>query len=82
MFMKVTRRFGDEEEITNIFHVLIWAKGGMNASLFRMYIQDIFLSLYSNVSKEYIIENGKVTKGSVFFKTDKGPGFKEDREHI
>lgn len=55
----------------------------MDASLFRMYIQYIVLPLYPNVSKEYITENGKVTNGSVSFKTDRGPGrFKEDREHI
>ena len=39
----------------------------MDASLFRMNVRDIILPLYPNISKEYIIENGKVIQGQVFF---------------
>ena len=42
----------------------------MDASLFHMYIRDIILPLYPNISKECIIENDKVIKGPVFLKTD------------
>ena len=49
----------------------------MDDSLFRMYIRDVILPLYSNS----VMENGKVIKGPVFLKTDSGPGrFKEDME--
>lgn len=55
----------------------------MDASLFRMNVRDIILPLYPNISKEYIIENGKVIQGQVFLKTNIGPGrFKEDMVHI
>ena len=51
----------------------------MDASLFRMYIRDVILPLYPNISKNYVMENGKVIKGPVFLKTDSSPGrFKED----
>ena len=55
----------------------------MDASLFRMYIRDIILPLYPNISKECIIENGKVITGPVFLKTGSSSGrFKEDMEYI
>ena len=55
----------------------------MDASIFRLYIRDIILPLYPNISKDCIMENGKVIQGLVFLKTDSGPGrFKEDMEHI
>ena len=83
MIFKVTGRYGGEEEITKHAYVSIRSKGGMDASLFRMYIRDIILPLYPNISKDCIMENGKVIKGPVFLKTYSGPGrFKEDIEHI
>ena len=55
----------------------------MDATLFWMYIRDVILPLYPNISKNCVMENGKVIKGPVFLKTDSGPGrFKEDMEHI
>ena len=55
----------------------------MDTFLFRIYIRNIFLPLYPHISKEYVIENGKVIKGSVFFKINSSPRrFKKDMEHL
>ena len=59
------------------------SKGEMDASLFQLYIRDIILPLYPNISKECVMENGKVIQGPVFLKTDSGPSrFKEDIKHV
>ena len=55
----------------------------MDDSLFRYYIRNVILPLYSNISNECEIVDGKVIKGPVIFKVDRDPGrFKEDITHI
>ena len=55
----------------------------MDDTRFRDYIRNIIIPLYSNISNEYIIKDGKAIKGPVIFNTYSGPRrFNDDIEHV
>ena len=55
----------------------------MDDTRFRDYIRNVIIPLYSNISNECIIKDGKAIKGPVIFNTDSGPRrFKDDIEHV
>ena len=83
MIYNVTGSYDGEEELTKHAYFSVRFKGGMDASLFCMYIRDVILPLYPNISQQCVMENGKVIQGPVFLKNDTDPDrFKEDMEYI
>ena len=55
----------------------------MDDTRFRDYIRNAIIPLYSNISNECIIKDGKASKGPGYFNTDSGPRrFKDDIEPV
>ncbi len=82
---KVRGKYGTGRMMTYNSFVAMRPKGGMDKSLFPMYIEKDILPLYPTVQRDTVRDpkTGRKLKGPLFIKTDTGPGcLSQDEEHV